>query len=43
MTRKEVTKLVKRFGGWMEGDTSRFPSPYQKDQFCKAMAANQDA
>ena len=39
MTKKQITKIVKKFGGWWDGDIARFPSPYLKDQFLKAINA----
>lgn len=37
MTVKEIKALVKKFNGWWEGDTARFPTPHEKDQFLKAV------
>lgn len=36
--RKEFEKLVKRLGGWMEGDIARFPTVDAKDRFKRALA-----
>ena len=33
MTYNEACKLVKKLGGWMEGDVARFPSVAAKEQF----------
>lgn len=40
---KEIKKLVKRFGGWMEDDVARFPTPHQKDAFNRALAEAEKA
>jgi hypothetical protein len=37
MSKREITKLIKKFGGWWEGDIARFPSPHLKDEFLKAL------
>jgi hypothetical protein len=37
MERKDFVKLVKEFGGWMEGDTARFPSVFNKTSFENAL------
>jgi hypothetical protein len=33
MTKREITKLVKQFRGWMDGPVARFPSTYLREQF----------
>jgi hypothetical protein len=38
MKRKDFVKLVKQFGGWMEGEIARFKTVYDKLQFEKALA-----
>jgi hypothetical protein len=39
MPKKMLDNLVKIYKGWWEGDTVRFPTPYQKELFLKAVAA----
>lgn len=39
MNTKELTALIKSFGGWwdeMDSEVARFPTPYQKTEFEKA-------
>jgi hypothetical protein len=36
MNNKQFFALVKKFGGWVEGDIARFPTVYQKQQFEQA-------
>jgi hypothetical protein len=36
MTYKEFQALVKKFGGWIDGDVARFPTPFALEQFNKA-------
>lgn len=33
MVDRETRTLVRKHQGWMEGDTARFPSVYNKEQF----------
>ena len=37
----DAKKLAKKFGGWWEGDTVRFPSVFQKEQFMAALSSEQ--
>lgn len=39
MDRKALLKLVKSFGGWLEGDVAYFPSVHQRQLFEKAFSA----
>lgn len=36
MTSKQFKALVKKFGGWVDGEFVRFPTPYALSQFEKA-------
>lgn len=41
MARKEVTKIIKRFGGWWDEndrEVARFPSPHLKDKCSREFA-----
>ncbi len=38
MTRRQFVAIVRKFRGWMEGDTARFPSVDLKDRCLKALA-----
>jgi len=40
MPTKDFRKLVKTYGGWIEGNQAYFPSVHQKDQFLKAFNKN---
>lgn len=35
----QVKRIVKKHGGWFEGDVARFPSPFNMEQCQKELAA----
>ncbi len=39
MTNQQTKQLIKKFGGWIDGEFIRFPTPYALAQFEKAAAA----
>lgn len=42
MNDKQFSRMVKQFGGWIEGNIARFNCPHDKDQFIKEYVAQQE-